>query len=276
MSIRPWVAGLAFGATLLAQQGLEQTSTWTIDVNGHRVEGFQYAATESPSRNQRVETLQTINGRMTPVQSAEDHVVRQDSQGKVVDRVIRKYDGNGNPASSIKVHIEETRNPDGTITVQSSSYESDVNGNMHLFERATSQIRKGDTTETTTTVERATLNGALETTVRNTSVERKTATGSQVDTMTYRRDVSGNFMPFAQDVKQISKSGSEETADATHYELDPDNKLKLSSRAIEHLRTNADGSQVSDTEVYSKFSPGHTSDVNAEQPQLQEQVRRER
>ena len=76
MSIRPWVAGLAFGATLLAQQGLEQTSTWTIDVNGHRVEGFQFAAAESPSRNQRVETLQTINGRMTPVRHHAYSVLR--------------------------------------------------------------------------------------------------------------------------------------------------------------------------------------------------------
>src|SRR5882672_6090588 len=85
MSFRLCVSGLAFGAALLAQQGTQQSSTWTIDANGHRVEGFRSGATESPSGSQRVETLQSINGRMTPVQSAEDRLVRQDSQGKVVE-----------------------------------------------------------------------------------------------------------------------------------------------------------------------------------------------
>src|SRR4029077_8622451 len=133
------VAGLAFGATLLAQESAQQTNTWTIDVNGHRVDGFQYDASESPAGSLRVETLKSINGRMTPVQSAEDRLLRQDAQAKVVERVIRRFDGDGNPASSIKVRIEETRNPDGPLTIQSSAYQSDLNGNFQLFERATSQ-----------------------------------------------------------------------------------------------------------------------------------------
>jgi len=176
----------------------------------------------------------------------------------------------------MKVRIEETKNPDGSTTIQSTTYEADVNGNLRLYERATTQIRKGDTTEASTTVERATLNGSLQTTERSTSIERKTASGSQVDSTTYRRDISGNFTPATQDVKQISKSGGEETAEAAHYELDPNGKLTLASRAIDRVKTNPDGSQVSDTDVYSKFSVGHTGDANAGQPRLQEQVHRER
>lgn len=276
MSIRLSVAGLAFGVTLLAQQGTQQTNTWTLDASGRRVEGPSYTAIESLQGGQRVETAQSINGRMVPIQAAEDRVLRQDSQGKEVERIIRKYDANGNPGPPTKVRIEETKNPDGSTTIRSTTYEADINGNLRLFERATTQIRKGDTTETTTTVERATVNGALQPTERSSSIERKTASGAQIDSTTYRRDISGNFTPLMQDVKQISKSGGEETTDAAHYVVDSNGKLTLASRAIDRVKTNPDGSQISDTDVYSKLSVGNAGDANAGEPRLQQQVRRER
>jgi hypothetical protein len=276
MSIRLCVAGLAFGVTLLAQQGTQQTSTWTIDASGRRVEGPNYTAIESLQGSQRVETAQSINGRMVPIQAAEDRVLRQDSRGKEVERILRKYDANGNPGPPIKVHIEEIKNPDGSTTIRSTSYQADLNGNLKLFERATTEIRKGAATETTTTVERATLNGSLQLAERSTSIERKTASGAQIDSTIYLRDLNGNLMPLMQDVKQISKSGTEETTDAAHYVLDLNGKPTLASRAIDRVRTNPDGSQVSDTDVYSKFSAGKSGDANADVPRLQEQVRRER
>ena len=276
MSFRMLVAATALAVTLIAQQSAQQGSGWTLDVNGHRVEGSVSAMSESPAGGQRVETLRSINGRMVPLQATEDRVLSQDSQNKVVERTIRKYDANGNPGPPIKVRIEEKKNADGSTTIQSSAYESDVNGNPRLFERSTSEIRKGTATETSTTVERATLNGSLSLVERTRSVERPTGSGSQIESTTYRRDVSGNFTPFAQEVKQIAKSGDQETTDASHYELNADNKLALASRAIDQVRTNPDGSQVVDTDVYSRFSAGHAADVNTDQPRLQEQVHRER
>src|SRR5262249_22120299 len=271
MSFRLCVSGLFFGAALLAQQSTQQSSTWTLDASGRRVDGPSYTAIESIQGSQRVETAQSINGRMVPIQSAEDRVLRQDAQHKDVERVIRKYDATGNPGPPMKVRIEETKNPDGSTTIQSTTYEADINGNLKLFERATTQIRKGETTELSTTVERATLNGSLQTTERSTSVERKTPGGSQIDSTTYRRDISGNFTPLSQDVKRISKSGTEETTDAAHYVLDPNGKLTLASRAIDHVRTNPDGLQISETDVYSKLSVGNAGDANAGEPRLQQQ-----
>jgi hypothetical protein len=276
MSIRMLLGLAALSATLFAQTGSQQAAGWSIDANGNRVEGTRYTAAESPGGSQRVETLRSINGRMVPVQASEDKVLQQDSQRKVVERMIRKYDANGNPGPPVKVRIEETKGANGSTTIQSTAYQADLNGNMQLFERATTQVRKGATTETSTTVERATLNGALAPVERSQSVERPTGSGSQVDSTTYRRDLNGNFTPAAQEVKQISKRGNEETTDLAHYELSPDGKLALTSRAIDRVKTNADGSQVADTEVYSKFSAGRTGDVNADQPRLQEQIHRER
>lgn len=277
MRTRILIAGFALVAAVTAQQTKQQTSVWMTDASGNRVEGPVYTAVESPSGSQRVETAQSINGRMVPIQATEERILRNDPQGKVVERVIRKYDATGNLGLPIKVRIEEKKNADGSTTVQSSAYESDINGNLQLFERSTSQIRKNGATETSTTVERATLNGPLQVVERDTKVEQSTGSGSQVESNVSRRDISGNFIPFAQEVKQITKGGGVETTDAARYETGPDGKLMLASRSIDHVKTNPDGSQVSDTDVYSLFSAGRTVDLLAtNQPRLQEQVHKER
>lgn len=271
------VAGLCAVASLAAQETSGTSSAWTKDVNGNRVYGPSLSYTETPKSSQRIETVRSVNGQTVPLQSTEDKVLREDSQGKVVERVIRKYDGNGNPGSAIIVHIEEKKNPDGSSTVQSNSYETDINGNKQLFERATTQVHKsGETQETSTTVERSTLNGALQTVERDASTERKVGDQTSVASTTYRRDVSGNFTPYAQEVKQVSKAGGVETADTSHYELGPDGKLGLARRTIDHVTKGANGAEVVDTDVYSQFNAGHTSDVNTNAPRLQEQIRTER
>src|SRR5258708_6803051 len=150
MSLRMWVASFTFGATLLAQQSAQQSSTWTIDPSGQRVEGHSYTSAESPSGSMYMESARSINGRMVPVQSTEDRVLRQDSRGKSVERMVGEYDKNGKPVPAAKILTEETKNPDGSTTIQSSTYEVDLNGNLRLSERATTQIRKGATTETST------------------------------------------------------------------------------------------------------------------------------
>src|SRR5579862_9549845 len=151
MSLRLLLAGLVAGVILFGQQTTEQSiSSWTLDANGHRVEGPQITALETPAGSRRAETLRSANGRMVPVQTTEDKVLNPDPNNKVVERVIRKYDANGNPAQSIKIRIEQKKNADGSTTIQSVSSQSDVNGNEQVFERATTQVRKSDATETST------------------------------------------------------------------------------------------------------------------------------
>src|SRR5580704_1030576 len=113
MRTRILIAGFVLVAAVTAQQIKQQSSVWMTDASGNRVEGPVYTAVESPSGSQRVETAQSINGRMVPIQATEERVLRNDPQGKVVERVIRKYDATGNPGLPIKVHIEEKKNPDG-------------------------------------------------------------------------------------------------------------------------------------------------------------------
>src|SRR5262245_16366069 len=114
MRYRLWLAGAAFCALLAAQQSSRQSSTWTIDASGHRVEGPSYTSADSPQGGGRMERAQSINGRMVTIQSSEDRVLRDTPQGKEVERIIRKYDATGNSGPPTKVRIEETKNPDGS------------------------------------------------------------------------------------------------------------------------------------------------------------------
>jgi hypothetical protein len=270
------MAGLSAAATLAAQQTAGQSSVYSVDFNGNRIAGPTYSYTETPQGNQRVETASTINGRLAPIQSTEDKVLQQDAQTKVVERVIRKYDATGVPGQPITIRIEEKKNSDGSTSVQTTAYQTDINGNKQLFERSTSQTRPGaGATETSTTVERVTLNGGLQAVERDSKVERKTGDATKVESTTYRRDVSGNFTPFAQSVTQTSKTGGTETSDATHYALGPDGKLTVASREIDHVVTKPDGSKVVDSDVYSRVSAGHIEDINSSEPRLQQQVHKE-
>ncbi len=106
-------------------------------------------------------------------------------------------------------------------------------------------------------------------------MEQKTGDSTKVESTTYRRDVSGNFTPFAQSVKQTSKAGGAETSDSAQYQLGPDGKLILASREIDHVVTNSDGSKVVDGDVYSRFNAGHAPDINTSEPRLQQQVHKE-
>jgi hypothetical protein len=269
---------LACAAALFAQQSTRSGSGWTVDLNGRRVENSTYSVTETPAGGKRVELRPSHNGRMIPVESTEDKVIHQDSRTKIVERVIQKYDGDGRPTPPVKVRIEEKKNPDGTTTIQSTAFQGDVNGNLRVLERSTTQTRQDAAGSTsTTTVELPNINGSLQPWERTQSVEKRGVASSRVDATTYRRDVNGGFSPIAQEVKQITRDASgQETTDSTRYETIHSGKLEFTSRTVERVKKNADGSEVAETDVYSRFSAGRAGDVNADAPRLQEQVHRER
>ncbi len=265
-------------SALIAQQSTRSGAGWTVDLNGRRVESSTYSVTESPSGGKRIESRPSHNGRMIPVEQTEDKVIHQDGQTRIVERVIQKYDGDGRPTPPVKVRIEEKKNPDGSTTVQSTAFQGDVNGNMRLLERSTTQTRTDAvTTTSTTTVELPNVNGTLQPWERTQSVEKKSVAATRVDSTTYRRDVNGSYSPVAQEIKQITKdTAGQETTDSTRYETIHTGKLEITGRTVERVKTNPDGSQVAETDVYSRFSAGRAGDVNADAPRLQEQVRTER
>src|SRR5690348_8343713 len=97
------------------------------DLNGNRVDGQTFTATSTPTSTDRTERYQSINGRQVPLEQVIDRVVREDAGGKTTERIVQKFNPNGQLASTERVMIEETKQPGGGSTLRETTYRSDVN-----------------------------------------------------------------------------------------------------------------------------------------------------
>src|SRR5271154_6892822 len=117
-------------AALAAQSSSVTTSTAT-DINGNTVQnGPEIIQTKTPTGSETTVTRQSINGRMVPVEKVEVNILKDDASGRIVERIVRRFDPNGNPAPPEKETIEEQKSPNGSSTIQTSTYRGDINGNL--------------------------------------------------------------------------------------------------------------------------------------------------
>src|SRR5437016_106277 len=102
-------------AAALAAQDTSTYRTTAVDQNGHRLTaGPDVVTTQSKTALETTEVTQSINGRSVPLQRTEERVVREDASGKVIERLIHRYDLTGSPLALQKVVIEETKGPGGS------------------------------------------------------------------------------------------------------------------------------------------------------------------
>src|SRR2546425_12715923 len=134
-------AGLAIAAALAAQDTSSYRTT-TVDINGNRVaDGPEVKTSSSKTGSASTQLMRSVNGRLIPVEMAEERVVRDDAAGKVVERTIRHYDSTGNTIGTEKFLIEERKEGGGNSTVTTTKYGTDVNGRSQVKERITKQIQ---------------------------------------------------------------------------------------------------------------------------------------
>ncbi len=268
---------LALVPALLWCQTSQQSTNYEVDINGNRVPGLTRGVATSATGSQRVETTRSINGRQVPLESTEDKVLSDDGRGnRVIERMVRRYDQNGNVGPLEKARIEERVNPDGSKMNVTTTYRDDLNGRPQIFERATTQTREsGGTTQTVIAVERGNPNGGLALYEKTTAVERKTSSGSQIESSTTRPDVNGQLSVAKSEVTTKSKSGAQENVDSTVYEPGIDGKLQMAGRRVATVTTKPDGSQVEEIDVYGR-TVGFAADANAATPRLQQQILKEK
>src|SRR5580704_17108472 len=180
---------------MLSAQQSSVTSTSAININGDRVaDGPSVIHTKSDGRSETTEIVQSINGRSVPLERVEQRVVSEDSSGRVVERLIRRYDQTGNPTTPVKEIVAEQKRPDGSSTKQISTYRGDINGGMQLIEKSTTETQTSGSTENAeTVVQRPTVNGSLDTVDKQITVKVKQPAGYTEDKTTYRRDGNGGF-----------------------------------------------------------------------------------
>ena len=93
---------------MLSAQQSSVTSTSAVNINGDRVaDGPAVIHSKSDGRSETTEIVQSINGRTVPIERVEERVVRDDSSGRVVERLIRRYVQTGSPTTPVKEIIAE-------------------------------------------------------------------------------------------------------------------------------------------------------------------------
>src|SRR5580692_5157115 len=138
---------LACACSLIAPHLVAQTSnlnsTTAVDINGNAVAyGPSISQTKSDGNSQTTVTTQSLNGRNVPLEQVEQHVLRDDASGKVIERIVRKFDPQGNALPPVRQRIEEQKRPDGSSNIQSTTFTTDINGNTQITEKAVTDTQK--------------------------------------------------------------------------------------------------------------------------------------
>ena len=243
---------------VLSAEQSSVSKTTQVNINGDRVQdGPTVVHSRSDGRSDTTEILQSVNGRSVPIERIEERVVRDDSSGRVVERLIRRYDPNGNPTPPAKEVIVEQKRPDGSSTKQVITYRSDINGRMQLAEKSTTEIQTSGSTENTeTVVQRPTVNGSLETVEKQTTVKVKQPAGYTEDKTTYRRDGNGGFHATVRETTEHSEQGQQSNDSTAEYELGATGQLQLHSQKVTRTVTAPDGSKEQVVDIFGQNVPG--------------------
>lgn len=266
-------AALVCSLTLLAQTVLSQDSkvsaTTSVDINGNVIpDGPTISQTKSANDSQTTVTTQSINGRTVPMERVDEHVLRNDSSGKVTERIVQRYDPQGNPLPPARQVIEEAKRPDGSSTTRSTTYSTDINGNSQITEKSVTDTQKNSSGETSeTVVERPTVNG-LEAVEKQSEVLTKQGKNYQADSTTYRRDGNGGFYAAVRQTTDHKEQGAEASENTAEYERGPNGELELHGQTVTKTVTQPDGLKDSVVDIYSRNVPGTVSDSGLK---LQEQ-----
>ena len=257
-----------FYAALAAAQS--STNTYTKDLNGNRAEAQSF---NTSATGEKTERFQSINGRQVPLEQTVDRVVSQDANSKVTERIVKKFNRDGQVASTERVMIEESKLAGGSSRVRETTYRSDGNGSSREAERKTVEtLVSGSTTTASTVVDRPSLNGSFETVEKRSAVTEGPADHQHTTESVYRRGVSGGFQEALRYVKTASKvnDGTKETI--ANYEPGMNGQLELASQSDSKTTKQPDGTEVTQTNLFAKTVAGVLQDNNAAMRVKEQQV----
>ena len=253
---------------LIVVRGQEGSTTraYTFDTNGNR----QLTLESTVTKGAKAESVRNLNGGLSPVERTEERVIKDDATGRVVERIIHRYDGNGQPGPPEKLQIEERKNADGSRTIETQVFKGNLSGGFSMTEKTTAVARKVGNVETIDTqVARPNLNGGIE------LIERKQArieTGDKTKEealIIERRDANGIFQTASKEVKQTKEANGATVENSAQYIANPaTGQLQLNAQSVAELRKRPDGSETKQISVYGMNQPGRP---NSDQPQLREQ-----
>ena len=261
-------------ALLLAIPAFAQQTnvSYSTDLNGRPREEGVSTVSVNGNVTTKTDLTRTVDGRLVPWESVEERVVSDDANGRVVERIIRRYSQDGRPSPPEKQQVRERKNADGTVSATTTTFEGDLNGSYRLAARVVSEASKsGDTTNTVTTVERQTVNGSFEVVEKR----QRTADDATQQETVLRPDPQGRLRESARSTTESKEANGERLENTANYEIGYDGKLVLHSQSVARIRKNADGSETKEVDLYRRL-PGRadpTATPALEERQVIEQSR---
>ena len=197
-----------------------------------------------------------MNGSMIPRESLEEKVIRQDANGRTVERMVRRYDANGSPSGFEKTVVEEQKSGN-SVTTSATVYRGDLNGNLQTQERSVSHtVTQGPVTSTDTTIERNGLDGQLAPAERVNATTVKQSETSQQQTVTrLRRDASGNFYEAVKETKAVETQNGQVIENRAQYVGG-----KLIEQAVARTVTIPGGATSTTVDVFTPQAAGQFAD----------------
>lgn len=257
-----------------AQSSSQSSAVYGRDINGNPMLLDSYSSTRSNGNSVTTEYTTSVNGRKVPLESTEEKVVSEDAGGRVVERVIRRYDPNGNPGPVERQRIEVRNNPDGSTSSVTNVFRSDMNGRSALTERVVADgAKSGNTVTVNTRVERTSLNGGLELAEKQVRTETTDDKNVRSDTTTYRKDPTGRFVESLRLVTDRQEQNGQTVQNVAQYER-VEGALQLHQQTVTRTRKNDDGTEAREVDIYRNV-PGR-ADTSATPKLTERQVTEQR
>jgi hypothetical protein len=259
--------------TLFATLAMGQAviGTYVPDINGH---GAPTPSTVVGADGTKTLVMKSINGRQVPLLRTESKVIREDANGKVTETITRIYDADGQLASTERAVSDAQKLPDGGSRVRDTTYRSDVNGEMKEAERSTTESSKqGSTTRTETVIERPTMNASFRPVEKRSTVTETSPSGMHQDQSVYRASDNGGFDLASREVKDQTKTGNQVVEKTALYEPRGNvSQLDLSRQSVATTTKSADGSEVSEVNLYGSGLAGTANSPGAPQQIYEQQI----
>ena len=225
------------------------------DLNGNRAEGPVISERTSPGVMERVEKRQNLNGHLTPAEAVEERVLRDDSSGRVIERVIRRFDASGNPLPLEKTTVEETKRPGG-LTIRTTTRRADLNGNMADAERSRTEVEIAGARRTSAVViERPSINGSFEAVEKRNVLKEGPDEHYQENTVVFRKGLSG-FAEAQREITRHSSGKGSTTEETALYEAGSSGQMELRKQIVSRATLRPDGSQEEEVDRFGTGIPG--------------------
>ncbi len=262
----------AVGAGSAPAQDVKEATrtTYTYDSNGRRQSPYGQATSSSAGGSSQSQTVVDVNGRRVQLESAEEKVISEGPDGRVIERLVKKFDSQGRLTGQEKSQIEENKSSSG-LTVRATVYDRDLNGQFALRERKTTVTNKdGVTTNSQTTVERPTVNGNLDLEERTLAVITGDEAKSLKEVTVFRKDQQGSFAPAVREITETTKQGDREVANTSEFNSASTGRMELIGQKVSQTVKNADGSESQVVDVFGANNPGQSSSGYSREPKLRE------